>query len=149
MTQEHLSWLRKYLEGLYQTPILENFLGLELVGLSEGNAELTAKIKDMHSNIYGFTHGGTLASFADVAMGISCVTYAKRIITIDMSVSYIKNVTAGSIITVKGSVISNGNTIMRAVGEIYSDEQLLARSQASYFVIGNFTEDDHPQNING
>ncbi|MTV48286.1 hotdog fold thioesterase [Heliobacillus mobilis] len=143
MTQEHLSWVRNYLQEKYQTPILENFLGLEVVELAEGIVIYQVQMNEHHRNIYGSVHGGTLASISDVAMGVSCLTLGKRVVTIDMNVSYIKNVTQGSILTAVGEVVSNGKTIMRAVGEIYHEEQLLVRAQASFFVLGVFTEKDY------
>jgi acyl-CoA thioesterase len=74
-------------------------------------------------------------------MGISCVTMGKRVVTIDMSISYIKGAPVGSTITAIGRVISSGKTIMRTVGEIFNEQQLLVRSQASYFVTGTFDEE--------
>lgn len=145
MTQEHLSWIRNYLKEIYQTPILENFLELQVIELAEGKVIYSTKIIDKHSNLYGFVHGGTLASISDVAMGVSCITLGKRVVTIDMSISYIKNAPTGSTLTAVGEVISNGKTIMRAVGEIFNKQQLLVRSQASYFVTGDFCENDYPQ----
>jgi acyl-CoA thioesterase len=63
-----------------------------------------------------------------------------------MNISYIKSAPEGSALTAIGEVISNGKTIMRAVGEIFDEQnQLLVRSQASYFITGDFTENDHPQ----
>ena len=146
MTDKHLSWLREYYKEIYQTPILENFLGLEVVELAEGKSIFSAKTAEKHSNIYGAVHGGTLASISDIAMGGSCLTLGKRVVTIDMNVSYIKSAPAGSKLTAIGEVISNGKTIMRASCEIYDEQnQLLVRSQASYFVTGDFVENDYPQ----
>lgn len=146
MQQEHLSWLHRYLEETYQTPILENFLNLEIDELAEGKVVYRTKIIDRHCNLYGFVHGGTLASISDIAMGVSCVTFGKRVVTIDMSISYIKNTPVGSTLTAIGEVISNGKTIMRASGQIFNEEQqLLVRSQASYFITGDFCENDYPQ----
>ena len=149
MSQEHLSWVREYFNKIYQTPILENFLELQIVELEEGEIIYRTTITDKHCNIYGFIHGGTLASISDVAMGVACITLGKRVVTIDMNISYIKNAPAGSTLTAIGKVISNGRTIMRVTGEIFNEQQLLVRSQASYFVTGNFCENDypHPQNI--
>jgi len=145
MSDKKLKWIQSYLEKIYQqAPILEHFLQLHIVEFTEGKVTLSTTALDQHCNIYGFVHGGTLASIADVAMGISCVSFGKRVVTIDMSISYIKNAPAGSTLTALGEVISNGKTIMRAVGEIYHEQQLLIRSQASYFVIGEFTENDIP-----
>lgn len=145
MTQEHISWVRNYLTEAYKAPILENFLDLQIQEISEGTVTFSIKIAEKHSNIYGFVHGGTLASISDIVMGVSCITLAKRIVTIDMSTSYIKNAPVGSTLTAIGKVISNGKTIMRASSEVYHDDQLLVRAQASYFVIGNFSEDDYPK----
>lgn len=146
MTEKHLSWLREYYKEIYQTSILENFLGLEVVELTEGKSSFSIKTAEKHSNIYGTVHGGTLASIADIAMGSSCLTLGKQVVTIDMNISYIKSAPSKSTLTTLGKVISNGKTIMRAVSEIFDEQgQLLVISQASYFVTGNFGEDDYPQ----
>jgi len=146
MSKEHLLWVRNYLKEIYQTPILENFLELQVVDIAEGKVNYRTKIIDKHCNIYGVVHGGTLASIADVVMGVSCVTLGNRVVTLDMSISYIKSVPTGSTITAVGEVISNGKTIMRAVSEIFNEQQeLLVRAHASYFVTGDFCENDYPQ----
>lgn len=141
MSNEYITRVKDYLKELYKTPILENFLGLEIKELEEGKVTYQIRIKDLHSNLYGFVHGGTLASISDVAMGIACVTLGKQVVTIDMSISYIKNAKTGSIIKAIGEVISNGRTIIRATGQIFDEnDQLLVSSQASYYVTGDFNE---------
>lgn len=148
MTEKHLLWLQNYLEETYKTPILENFLNLQIIEISEGKVIYQTEIIDKHCNVYGYVHGGTLASIADIVMGVSCVTLGKRIVTTDMSISYIKNVREGSKVTAVGEVINNGNNMMRGVCKIFDEEQqLLVQSQASYFVIGNFDNSDHPKFI--
>ncbi|MFW2490155.1 PaaI family thioesterase [Clostridium chromiireducens] len=146
MTKHHLLWLENYLKETYQTSILENFLNLQIDEISEGKVKYKTKIIDKYCNIYGYVHGGTLASIADVVMGVSCVTLGKRIVTTDLSISYIKNVREGNIITAVGEVISDGNNIMRAVCKIFDESQeLLVQAQASYFVIGSFDNIDYPK----
>lgn len=136
-----MDWMRNHLKDIYKTPILENFLGFQIEELEEGKATYKLKIDDKHCNIYGYIHGGTLASISDVAMGVSCVTLGKLVVTIDMSISYIRNATAGSTLTAIGKVISDGKTIMRATGQVYDENmQLLVNSQASYFVTGDYNE---------
>lgn len=144
MSQAHLTWLRTYLENMYQNPILENFLGFEIVELADGKVVYRMQVIDKHCNKYGTVHGGTLASIADTVMGIVCVTKGKRVVTLDMSTSYIKNTSVGSILTAVGEVVSNGKTIVRTVCDIFHEEQLLVRSHGSFYVIGNFVEEDHP-----
>lgn len=147
MTPEHLEWVSNFLPELLQQPGLDKFLGLQVVEIAAGKVILSMKVAPEHSNFYGSVHGGTLASIADVAMGFPCVTVGKRIVTIDMNISYIKGVPTGSTLTAVGRIVSNGNSIIRSVGEIYNGEELLATSQASYFIIGDFTKDDHPMPV--
>lgn len=143
MTQEYLSWLYEYFNRTNQTAILENFLELQVDDLQEGRSIYKTKTSEKHSNMYGTVHGGTLASICDIAMGASCITLGKRVVTIDMNISYIRSAPKGITLTAIGEVISRGKTIMRAVGQIFDDQgQLLVRSQASYFVTGDFPEDN-------
>ena len=145
MIQKHLGWVQNYLKEIYKTPILENFLELEIVEIEAGKIVYRTKVIDNHCNMYGYVHGGTLASISDVVMGVSCITLGKRVVTVDMNISYIKNTSTGSTLTAVGEVISNGKTIMRATGQIFDEQgQLLVRSQASYFVTGDFCENDCP-----
>ncbi|MGE5630550.1 MAG: PaaI family thioesterase [Caulobacteraceae bacterium] len=145
MAREYLSWLCKYFKEITQTPILENFLELQIDELAEGECSFSTKTTEKHSNFYGTVHGGTLASISDIAMGTACLTLGKRVVTIDMNISYIKSAPKGSKLTAVGEVISSGKTIMRAAGEIFDEQgQLLVKSQASYFVTGDFGENDNP-----
>lgn len=147
MTPEHLEWVRNYLIEVYQQPGLDKFLGLQIVEVAEGKVVLSMEVAEEHGNIYGSVHGGTLASLADVAMGFPCVTMGKRIVTIDMNISYIKGAPTGSTLTAVGELISNGNSILRSEGAIYNGEELLVKAQASYFIIGSLTKDDYPQPV--
>ena len=146
MNQAHLTWFSNYLKEIYQTPVLEDFLGLQVGEVLEGKVTLSSKIAGKHCNIYGSVHGGALSSISDVAMGFACVTLGRRIVTLDQNISFIKSVPAGSTLTTVAEVISNGNTIMRTAAEIFDEQQqLIARSHASFFVIGDFNEKDYPQ----
>ncbi|SHJ43920.1 PaaI family thioesterase [Lutispora thermophila] len=140
MTQEYLARLYEYFKNIHQTPILENFLEIQLEELQVGKSIYKIKTSQKHSNIYGTVHGGTLASVCDTAMGTSCTTYGKRVVTIDMNISYIKSAPKESTLTAVGKVISNGRTIMRAVCEIFDEQgQLIVKSQASFYVTGEFS----------
>lgn len=144
MTPEHFEWVRNHLTEIFQQPGLNRFLGLQIIEVAEGKIVLSMEVAEEHGNILGYAHGGTLASFADVTMGFPCMTLGKLGVTIDMNISYIDNAPTGSRITGVGRIISNGNRIIRSVGEIYDGEKLLVTAQASYYVVGDFTKDDHP-----
>ena len=78
MTQEHLSFVQKYLEEKYRTTVFDNFFDFKIVELKEGKAVYNVKIDKKHTNIYGFVHGGVFATICDVVMGVSCITLVQH-----------------------------------------------------------------------
>lgn len=145
VTKAHLNWVKDYFRKACRTPVLENFLGAEVVSLAEGRSVCRMKTDAGHANIYGTVHGGTLAALSDFAMGVACVSTGRRVVTIDMNISYIKGAPSGGALKAEGEVISSGKRIMRAEGKIYSGRQLLVRTQASYYVTGEFHSGDYPR----
>ncbi len=138
---EYINWLKESFIKTFERPILESFLDIKLIDLEEGKSTFSCYVDDLHTNLFGIAHGGVLASICDTAMGSACVTYGKKLVTLDMSISYIKSAPKGSIIIAKAEVISIGNTIVRAEAKVYNNNhELLALSQASYFIKGDFSE---------
>lgn len=143
--KKHLDWVKGYFREACRTQVLENFLGAELTSLRRGRVRCAMKVRGEHGNIYGTVHGGTLAAISDFAMGVACVTTGRRVVTIDMNISYIKGAPAAGRLTAEGSVVSEGKRIMRAEGKVFCGRQLLVRAQASYYVTGEFHAGDFPR----
>jgi len=142
---EHLEWIKNYFKEICQDPNYDNFLGIEMIDIKEGTAAFKLAVSGRHCNIYGTVHGGILASISDIAMGTTCLTLGKSIVTIDLNISYIRNSPKGSVLTAVGQLISSGNSIIRTEGKVFDEQQrLLVVSHASYFITGNFLKNDHP-----
>jgi acyl-CoA thioesterase len=144
VAKEHFLWIENYINVLSQKPVLERFLGLKLEEASEGKVVFSTKINSNQCNFYGFVHGAALASILEITMGLACISMGKLVVTLDLNTNYIKNAPEGSVLTAIGKVVSNGNTIMRATGKIVNGEQVLVRSQASYYINGDFDTNDYP-----
>lgn len=142
MTQEYLKRLCSRLEKTFQAAGMESDLGVKLEELREGMVRLSLATAEKHGNVYGIVHGGILASLCDIVMATACVTLKKRIVTLDMHISYIKNAPIGSTLTAVGEVVHNGRTIVRTSGRIYHGEALLALAQASYYAKGDGMQTD-------
>lgn len=118
-------------------PIFEHFLKPELIKLEEGYAEVKMKVKEDHLNLHRIIHGGVLASIADLTMGTACLSFYKSIVTTEMSLSFVRSVSEGSVITAKATVDNNGNNLMRTTCNIYNEEgKLLLKAMGSFFVLG-------------
>lgn len=137
----------KHIENTYFSnrvePYFLDVLQPNLIKLSEGNVEISMRVEDIHTNFHRITHGGVLASLVDLTMGISCMSFNKSVVTTDLSLSYIKNVTKGNTIKAVGKVESNGNKLMRVSCKIYDEkDNLLVSAIGSFFVLGTILEND-------
>jgi acyl-CoA thioesterase len=91
----------------------DDFLKINLSNLEEGYAELEMTVEEEHLNLIKIVHGGILASIADIAMGIACISCKKKVVTTEMNISYVRSVGVNSKLIAKASVDNNGNNLMR------------------------------------
>lgn len=132
------------LKTLYLTMIREknfdHFIDPQLISLTDGEAEVHWQAKDDHLNRFGSVHGGALAGLIDTVGAIAALTQKKRMVTIEMNVSYIKAANINTKVIAKGKVIQSGKSLVRTVVELYNDQhQLLTRGQLTFFVLGELT----------
>lgn len=115
---------------------------MNIVDVEPGKAVLEMPIKkEKHTNLYKAVHGGALASLADTAMGIACVSTNSKVVTIDMNINYIKNINAGGIARAKGVVVHRGRRTFVAECDIVDEnQQLLVKSRGTFFNHGPFED---------
>ncbi|MBM6618015.1 hydroxyphenylacetyl-CoA thioesterase PaaI [Bacillus suaedaesalsae] len=70
------------------------FLGIEVVDLNEGFAEVTMTVQDSMLNFHGAANGGVIFSLADVAFAIASNSYGQTAVGINVNVNYM---TAGKL----------------------------------------------------
>jgi acyl-coenzyme A thioesterase PaaI-like protein len=64
----------------------------------------------------------------------------KRIVTIELNVSYIKAANITTKVIAKGKVIQAGRSLLRTVVELFNAEgELLTRGNLTFFVLGDLT----------
>lgn len=114
-------------------------LGLEVVGLSSGEARIGMRAGEHLHNTSGIVHGGAIASLADAASGVAVATKVKsgsrRIITIEQKVNFISQVREGYLTGI-GRVVYEGGRIWVSESEIIDEGgRLVAKSVATHMVI--------------
>lgn len=132
------------LKAKYLTMIEEqnfdHFIDPQLIHLTDGEAEIHWQPKKEHLNRFGSVHGGALAGLIDTVAAIASLTKLKRIVTIELNVSYIKAATLETQVIAKGKVIQAGKSLLRTVVELYDKEgNLLTRGNLTFFIIGDLT----------
>jgi acyl-CoA thioesterase len=83
------------LHDFFQRDAVAQYLGIELLDLDKGHAEVRMQVQDRHLNLLGTVHGGVIFSLADVAFGLAGNAEGIPSVAIDATISYMKSVHSG------------------------------------------------------
>jgi len=111
-------------------------LGIELLRVGPGFAELAVATGEQHTNPVGVIHGGLLMSLADAAMGNAVRSLGIKAVTVDCSTLFTSPVLLGEKVVAKGKVIKAGKSMIFARAEIWSDDKLVSSAEAAFYKTG-------------
>ncbi len=136
------SWLVERIEEIFHANPLSTMMDITILDLNNNSVTLTMPIgKEIHTNVYGFVHGGSLFTLVDSVMGIAGLTTGNLVVTSDISIRFITNAKKGNILTAVGRIIHKGKDTIITEAEIYDRRQrLLVKAQGSYFIRGPIKE---------
>ena len=131
--------LEAFFTHIYETNSFVKLLGMKFVSIEPGKAVLSMPIKeDIHTNIHKTVHGGAFAALIDTAMGSACFSMRRKVVTTDLSLSFIRNVPSGEEVIAKASVIHAGRSTMVVDGELYDERgKLVMKGKGTFCVLGD------------
>ena len=118
------------------TPFAQN-LGIKIVKLKPGYAELSLAYQKRITQPYGFMHGGAIAALADTAAATSIHTLLEpedKMVSIEMKVNYIAPVTKGKIVAGAKVIHKGRKTAVTDVDIKDSEGKLCAKSIVTYML---------------
>lgn len=140
---EIAGWLKELLLRIHDRNLFAKYLGMEIVDIREGVSVVSMVVTHKHTNIREVVHGGALVSLADMAMMLACASLARRTVTLDLNINFVRRVREKDTVTAFSQVIHNGKTTV-VVDSNIKDEQgrLLARARGTFFSIGRYQPED-------
>jgi uncharacterized domain 1 len=131
-------WLVDRIEEIFRDNPLSSMMDIHISALEVGEVTLTMPIaNEIHTNVYGFVHGGSLFTLVDSVMGIAGLTTGNLVVTSDISIRFITNSKRSNMLTALGRIIHKGKDIIITEAEIRDKRQrLLVKAQGSYFIRG-------------
>lgn len=88
-----------YVKEIYSQNKFMNYCGIKIIHIGCGKARVGLKIDpEKHTNLNNKLHGGLLMTLMDNATGIAAASVGKRVVTVSMTVDFIKSADAGSIV---------------------------------------------------
>jgi acyl-CoA thioesterase len=131
-------WLRNRIEEIFRNNPLSSMMDIYISALDVGEVTLTMPItSEIHTNYYGFVHGGSLFTLVDSVMGVVGLTTGNLVVTSDINIRFITNSKKGNMLTATARIIHKGRNTIITEAEIRDKrERLLVKAQGSYFIRG-------------
>lgn len=140
MTGRNFSGMVEYFQDAYRMNSYVRLLRMKLEHVEPGTAEVSMPIDPAtHTNLYGVSHGGSLASVADTVMGVACASLGRRVVTLDLNMNFIKAAAADTEVRAVAKVVHNGRqTLVVECDVLGVESRLLAKARGTFFVVGQF-----------
>ncbi len=118
-----------------ENPFLHD-LGVEFLGMGNGEAQVALNLLPRHMNSWHVTHGGVTMTLLDVVMamaGRSLDPNAKGGVTIEMKTSFLQpGGKPGGRLIAKGKAFHRSTTMCFCEGEVWNGEQLVAKAMGTF-----------------
>lgn len=118
-----------------EIPFLQD-LGVEFLGMGNGEAQLALNLEPRHMNGWRVTHGGVTMTLLDVVMslaGRSLEPQARGGVTVEMKTSFLQpGGMPGCRIIAKGKAFHRSTTMWFCEGEVWNGEKLVAKAMGTF-----------------
>ena len=113
-----------------------NDMGVEFLGMENGEAAVALSLQERHMNSWHVTHGGVTMTLLDVVMsmaGRSLDPDARGGVTIEMKTAFLQPCgRAGSRIVAKGRAFHRSSTMCFCEGELWDGDKLVAKAMGTF-----------------
>jgi acyl-CoA thioesterase len=131
LTAAQLTRVRKAMDSVP----FARLLGIELDEVDSGSATLGLKVKKSLTQNHAVVHGGVIASLIDTATAFAIITVLEpeeRVTTVDLTVSYLRPVTAGRL-SANARIVRAGRRLFAVSAEVRDkDGRLTATALSTY-----------------
>jgi acyl-CoA thioesterase len=86
------------------------WLGINVLDIKEGYCKIQMTIREEMVNGFGIAHGGIAFSLADSALAFACNNRNNLSVALDVTITFIKAVNVGDILTAEAEEIHNGRS---------------------------------------
>lgn len=89
---------RRVVDKMMENDRFSQWLGIKIIDIEEGHAEIEMTVRDEMLNGFNIAHGGIVFCLADSALAFATNSYGIRSVSIEASVSWPHPVNSGDII---------------------------------------------------
>ena len=125
------------LNKMMENDELSKWLGISIIDYSQGNCSVRMTVREEMVNGFGVAHGGITYSLADSCLAFSINGHGIKSMSIETSISHIKPVKVGDILTATATQISLSNKIgVHSVDVLNQNNVLVAQFKGTCYRSG-------------
>lgn len=122
---------------MYDNDPFSIWLGIELIDIKEGYCSLKMKVKQSMLNGFSIAHGGIAYSLCDSALAFASNSYGTKCVSIETSISHLKQVKQNDEIIATTKEIYKGNkTAVYDVNVVNQQNELIAVFKGTVYRTG-------------
>ena len=127
----------KVVARMMERDAFSHWLGIEVCSVAPGACELRMAVRDEMDNGFRITHGGISYCVADSALAFASNSHGIQAVSIETSVSHVKPVHSGDLLTATAEELSRSNRIaVYQVHVVNQDETVVALFKGTVFRTG-------------
>ncbi len=135
--------IRQHIWDIYsKNHFMHDYFHIDITEIHCGSATVTLKTDPLkHNNHRGRLHGGVLVALADSVTGVTSATVGASVVTVAMTMNFIRTAKPGDTIRVTSHITHNGRTTIVIAADMYDEEDhLMANILATMMVVDHFPE---------
>ena len=101
----------KIVNKMYDQDLFSQWLGIEIVDVSEGYCQLKMKVRKEMLNGFHIAHGGIAYSLADSALAFASNSHGRKSLSVETSISHMVSIKAGDVLTAMTKELSRSDKI--------------------------------------
>ncbi len=132
LTAAQIKRISKALDDVPYARLLE----IKLAEIDSGTATLKMPVRKKLTQNHGVVHGGAMASLIDSATAfaiISLLEPQEKVTTVDLTISYLRPVTNGTL-HCAAKVVRSGRRLLVVSAEVFDDAQKLVATALSTYI---------------
>ncbi len=102
---------REIVNKMYDQDAFSQWLGIEIVDVSEGYCQLKMKVRKEMLNGFHIAHGGIAYSLADSALAFASNSHGRKSLSVETSISHMVSIKAGDMLTAMTKELSRSDKI--------------------------------------
>jgi len=101
----------KIVDTMYQNDAFSQWLGIEIIDVSEGFCQLKMTVRKEMLNGFQIAHGGIAYSLADSALAFASNSHGRKSLSVETSISHTVSVKEGNVLTAATEELSLSDKI--------------------------------------